>query len=174
MLVKRGSTMVLVAVVLAAILTVTAFLVDAAAVYVTQARLYNLADAGADAGSAKLADLIIEKALDHEPNPPDDADPRSYLTEEDRQAILTDPRVIATARDYVEKNRAPYQLNLSEVDVRYPAEPVVCGGVGQKSAEIRVTIGHTQSFLLGRLLNGQEATSLKAEARQFINLCPAN
>ena len=166
--------MVLVAVILAASLTVTAFLVDAAAAYVTQARLYNLADAGADAGSATLGDLIIEKALAREPNPPEGADPTSYLTEEDRQAILTDARVASAARNYVEQNRAPYQLVLNEVDVRYPVQPVVCGAGGQRLAEILVTVRRTQPFLLGRLLNGRESTGLAAEARQFISLCPVS
>lgn len=172
MLVRRGSTMIFVAVILAAILTLTAFVIDAAAAYVTHARLYNLVDAGADAASATLSDIIVEKALANEPNPPDGADPRDYLTEEDRQSIITDPRVAQTARDYVEQNRALYQLSLAEINVDYPVNPVVCGEGGQGQAEIQVTVHHTQPFLLGRLLNGNEATSLEAKARQFISLCP--
>lgn len=174
MFVKRGSTMVLVVVILAAILTVTAFLVDAAAAYITQARLYNLADAGADAGSATLTDLILGQALIREPNPPDGADPINYLTEEDRQAILADPRVVEAARNYVEQNRAPYNLNLSAVEVQYPVQPVICGAGGQRQAEILVMVRRTQSFLLSRLLNGRESTGLAAEARQFISLCPVS
>ena len=169
---EHGSTTVLTAVSLSAFLVFTAFLVDAAAAYVTQGRLQNFADAGADAGGATISNLIIERAMAHQANPPEGADPLAVLTEEDRQSIISDPRVAASTRDLVERNRAPYGVTLDAVQVQYPVNPVVCAEASRHRVEVRVSVERTQPFLLGRLLNGKAATRLVADSARTLQLCP--
>lgn len=168
----RGSTTVFVAVALAGILGITAFIIDAAGAYATSARLQNFVDAGVDAGAARLSDRIVELATAYEPNPPEGADPRDYLTEADRQAILTDPTVGETVRDYVERNRAPYGITLDAVEVQYPVNTVTCTDSVPENAEVRATVRKNQTFILGMLLNGQDATGLSASSIRTVRLCP--
>ena len=169
---KRGSTLVLVAVVLAGFLALVAFVVDAAAAYVTRARLQSFADAGADAGATKLSDLVVQLASAREPNPPEGSDPRAYLTDADRQAILTNPSVVETVRDYVERNRAGYQLTLDGVEVVYPISAVQCSEASLRSVELRVTLKKNQPFLLGRILNGNESVFWEVNSLRSMLLCP--
>ena len=168
---EHGSTTVLTAVSLSAFLVFTAFLVDAAAAYVTQGRLQNFADAGADAGGATISNLIIERAMARQSNPPEGADPLAVLTEEDRQSIISDPRVTASARDFVERNRGVYGITLDAVEAQYPVNPVVCEDVNRRSVEVRVRASRVQPFLLGRLLNGNESTQLEASSIRALQLC---
>lgn len=168
----RGSTTVFVAVVLSGILALSAFVIDAAGAYATSARLQNFVDAGVDAGAVWLSDRMVELATSREPNPPEGADPRDYLTEADRQNILADPSIAEVVRDYIERNRAPYGITLDTVEVQYPANTVICTDVSPQSAEVRATVRKNQTFILGTLLNGQEATGLSASSIRTVRLCP--
>ncbi len=168
----RGSTTVFVAVVLSGILALSAFVIDAAGAYATSARLQNFVDAGVDAGAARLSDRMVELAMVREPNPPDGADPRDYLTEADRQTILADPSIAETVRDYVERNRSPYGITLDAVEVQYPVNQIICTDVAPQNAEVRATVRKNQTFILGTLLNGNEATGLNASSIRAVRLCP--
>lgn len=167
---RRGSTTLFVAVVLMGILVASAFLIDAGAAYATHARMQAFADAGADAGAATIADVIVEFAEQRETNPPEGTDPTTVLTEEDRTAILADARIVAAARDYVERNRIAYNATLDEVLPEYPYRPVDCSSV--RSAEIRMTVRRNHPFVLGTLLNGTIGTTLVADALRSVRLCP--
>ncbi len=168
----RGSTTVFVAVTLSGILALSAFVIDAAGAYATSARLQNFVDAGVDAGAARLSDRLVELAVAREPDPPEGADPRDYLTETDRQTILADPSIAETVRDYIERNRAPYGITLDAVEVDYPVNQVSCADVAPQNAEVRATIRKNQPFILGTLLNGNESTGLSASAIRVLRLCP--
>lgn len=168
----RGSTTVFIAVTLSGILGLSAFVIDAAGAYATAARLQNFVDAGVDAGATRLSDRMVELAMVREPNPPEGADPRDYLTEADRQTILVDPSIGETVRDYIERNRVPYEIILDAVEVSYPVNQTICTEAVPQNVEVRATVRKNQSFILGRILNGNEATGLTASSIRSVRLCP--
>lgn len=165
----RGSTTVIVAVSLTAFLALMTFVIDAAGAYVLTARLQNATDSAADAGIAKVADLIIEYANRRAPEAPPGADPRDYLTEEDRQAILFRSEPKESTEGYLSRNGA-YDATY----VQYPARAVSCGDPALRDAELRVTAEKNYTFLLGKLLNGNDGSRLKSESIQTLRLCPSS
>lgn len=164
---RRGSTTLFVAVLLMGILAASAFVIDAAAAYVTRARMLSIADAGADAGARRLVDAIVEYATARDPNPPDGTDPTTMLMEDDRAAILASAR--DAALDYTERNRAASGAVLDRQDAEY-RYVVDCSSV--RDAELLVTVRRNHPLLLGVLLNGRTRTGLTADALRIVRLCP--
>ncbi|MDO8617301.1 MAG: hypothetical protein Q7N87_00170 [Candidatus Uhrbacteria bacterium] len=170
---EAGSALLFVVVVLMAFLTMTAFLLDRASGLMIRNHLQAMADSGANAGMVALSDLMVEKAEAREPNAPDDTDPRSVLTDEDRQAMLVEgePRVKQAVTDYVEKNRVLYNITLDSVDIQYPMQQQIdCGSSDKQTANLRVTVKYTHPILFEKILDGKN-TLLTAASWQTMNLC---
>jgi hypothetical protein len=166
--------MVIVVMLLAGFLVLVAFLLDVASSFVTRARLLNMADSSVDAGMAVLSDLIIERAVERNPNPPAGTNPLSVLTEGDRSAIVGDARVRAAVVDYVERNRSPYGITLDATDILYPKNTTFSAACTstERKVELEVTVRDTHPFFFSSFLNTGATTSLAETSTKSIQLCP--
>ena len=166
--------MLFVALVVMAFLVITAFLLDIAGGLMLHHRLQSMADQGADAGMNELSDFIVEKAKAREPNAPDGTDPRTVLTDEDRQAILVEgrARIEPVVREYIGKNPLPDAVVLQSKDVQFPVKQQVdCAEPDQQQVELRVTLKATQPMLFEKIWN-RANTDLQASSWQTMKLCP--
>ncbi|GEM_PF-3023569 len=171
---ESGSTVLFVAVVIMAFLVMVAFLLDIAGGLMLRNRLQTMADNGTDAGMNALSDLILAKALAHDPNPPDGTDPRSVLTDDDYRAILTDGRasIEPMVNDYIAKNPLPPAIIVKSTDIEYPNQQQInCAQPNQRQVELRVTIKATQPMLFEKIWN-RSTNDLQASSWQTMNLCP--
>jgi hypothetical protein len=175
----RGATLVVVAVLMAAFLVFTAFVIDIAAAYVLRARLYNVADTAVDAGMATVSDLIIEFAEAREPNPEDGTDPLTVLTDEDRSAIISDTRVQTAVETYLESNLASYgqaRTTLTSEEITFPANTLFnadCSVQNEQFVDLEVVIEMQHTYLLSGILTEETNIDLSATSIKTIRICPS-
>lgn len=168
---QRGVVAVLAALFLPVVLLLLAVLVDAGLLMVRREKLKATAVFAAQAGGTMVSDIIVEKATAHNP-PPDATDPLLYLTDDDRVAIGSDPRVGAAVQTYIDANRAGI-AEAPTVTIRYPDNTISCTGTrDEKHMNLRVAIEETIPILFSPVLFGKQQSLLRATAVQSVPLCP--
>ena len=182
---EEGSTLVIVALALASLLIVFAFLLDVGSGFLIQHRLQVMADNGADAGMSELANFIAQKASErwtiihendkHPPPRPNRENPLSILTQEDRDALLSEGfgRVDAAVRRYVSLNQASNTQNIGLLVVEYPLTGSVSCSGGSSMVRLRVSIELNHAYVFDRLLT-PSSKLIRVQSYQTMNLCPGS
>ena len=161
---ERGFAAVIAALLVVAIVTSLAFLVDISGLLIARQRAETMADFGAAAGGRVVVEealALAEKEAAGKDIPPEDADhPERYLTTSTIQFLQTNPvftrYVDTTTKEYLAANQPTGWKDFSlesDATIVYPEKVVDCTDPAERFVNVKTTIVYQYPFIFGFFLS---------------------